>query len=378
MKHRSFTRIWAPLVVALMFVAAILVAHRTLDAKEKAKAVSELNDLLDMVAARATVDADALAMLGRAADEAAIHKARTVMRFLEHDDTLLATDALGVLAELLDVRAIAVVNDLGVVTAASDESLIGADYASDETMAWVMPFLADGAIPGTMGSGIERAAVAQRADTDGLVVVWTADALATELISQADVHEAAQNLAVTPNKIKIVNTVGEDGVFEQDNMLYVQRAMSGVTAIAWRPLAAVHAVQNAILTCLFACAVLNVLTLSLGQAFSAPRRPPQAPEEDEPAPDEPLPEERFSDSVMMEAMEEEAWARKAPRRQKPEPRPKRRSRLFEVVEEPDEEDEADDDEFGEAPPPRRPRRKQPRSGAPEQGEEPSGFDKIFE
>lgn len=306
MKNKSFVRLWAPLIAALFFGIAFLSTHLALNAGEKTKAVGELNALLDMAETRAAGDVQRLNELREAADQNAIHKARTIERFLAHDDNLLATDALAVLAELLDLGRIAVVDDLGSVIAASDESLIGKDFAADEDMAWVMALLEHAAEPGTGGKGSERIAGAQRTDIEGLVLVWNHDALLQDALSQADLHTAVTNLAAMPNQIKLVDTTGESGVFEQDGMLYVQRSLDEVTLIAWQPASEVYAVQNGVLIAIVAFAVLTILVLFLWQAFFS-----RGPETDEDR------AQRYEVEADLEELEAAAWTPKQPRRSRP-------------------------------------------------------------
>jgi hypothetical protein len=313
MKNKSFMRLWAPLIAALFFGVAFLGTHLALNAREKAKAEGELNALLDMAETRAAADEMRLETLRAAADQSAIHKARTIERFLAHDDTLLQTDALAALAELLDLNGISVVDGLGSVIAASDGAKIGADYAADTDMSWVMALLEDGAAPGTGGEGSERIAGTQRSDIDGLVLVWNEDALLADALNQADLRTAVTNLAVAPDQLKLVETTGESGTFEQDGMLYVQRSLDEVAIIAWRPLSEVYAVQNAVLIAIAAFGVLTILTLFIWQAFFSGGR--------ETAEDR---THRHRVEADLEALEAEAWAQAEPRRRRklaPEPEP---------------------------------------------------------
>ena len=305
MKNKSFMRLWAPLIAALFFGVAFLGTHMALNAREKAKAEGELNALLDMAETRAAENTQRLETLREAADQNAIHKARTIERFLAHDDTLLQTDALVVLAELLDLSGIAVVDGLGSVTAASDAGRIGADYAADANMSWVMPLLEDGAAPGAKDEGSERIAGTQRTDIDGLVLVWNEDALLKDALNQADLRTAVTNLAVAPDQIKLVETTGENGTFEQDGMLYVQRSLEEVAIIAWRPLSEVYAVQNAVLIAIAVFAVLTILTLFIWQAFSPGGRETAEARA-----------RRHGVEADLEALEAEAWTPAEPRRRR--------------------------------------------------------------
>lgn len=363
MKNRSFVRLWAPLIAALIFAAAFLAAHFTMNPSETAKATGELNALMDMAEARAAAQ-NAGDERETAADEAAIHKARTMERFLAHDDTLLQTDALLVLCELTGAERVAVLDGEGGVIAASDASLLGQSFAADADMAWCMALLLDGAQPAASADGADgRMAGAPRTDIDGVVLIWSREAVLNDAAGADGMRGAVENLAVEPDALKLVETAGENGVFEQDNMLYVQRAEGEVTLIASRPLAEVHAVQNAVLTCLAVFAALTLALLFIWQFIPARGG-------DEPAAEEP------ADEMAEEA--EPPLALEAPKRKK------RRRPMVELVEEDtDEEPDEPSPELLDEPV-RRPRRKgprpegRPRRTQPDEENHDDTFDKIFE
>ncbi|MDO4572336.1 MAG: hypothetical protein Q4C13_03120 [Clostridia bacterium] len=388
MKRKTRLRLVAPLIAAALFSIAFLAVHFTLNPRERAAAVGELNALLDTAGARVEAAAEASGSFAAEADAALIHKARTVARFLAHDDTLLATDALAVLCELIDLRLITVADGAGTVIAASDASVLGRSYAEDAEMSWCLPLADEGAEPAAAQSGGERVGGAPRTDIEGFVLVWEQNALLAALSAGMDIRAAAENLAVEPDAIQLVETVGEDGVFEQDGMLYVQRAAGEVTLIASRPLERVHAVQNAVLLSLGIFAALSIAALFAWQLAGDRHLPADEAPEDADGEDD---EDQAGDMPAAEA-ETEA-ERLAPRREK-RPGKRRLPRLFERVEITDEEDfdegEAEADVAAgpaEAPepepePPRRARRTGPRHvgrGRPADSEdEDTRFDKIFE
>ncbi len=357
-------------MAALVFAVAFLATHFILNPSETGQAVQELNALIDTAEARAEAEKTGMQSLDADADESAIRKARTVERFLAHDDTLLETDALLTLCELIGLERIAVADGEGAVIAASDAALIGTDRAGDTDMAWGLGLLEDGAAPAAQPNGqAGRIAGVARSDIDGFILAWSRDALLADAAGAADLAGAAENLAVEPDALKLVETAGEDGVFEQDGMLYVQRAEGESMLIASRPLTRVHAVQRAVLTSLGIFAAASVLALFLWQIGSGRSAEPCARDEAE----ETSPEE--GETLPEEGETPPPTGQESVKR----PRKKRRMPLIEITEMPDgEEAEAFFDEPAPAP---RSRKKRASRAAGSDSGKPDGdesFDKIFE
>ena len=331
MKSRAYMHLWMPFIVALVMSIAFFAVHIQLKPRERIKAVAELNALLDAAQARtASFDADRK-VLSDIADNSAIHKAQTVARFLAHDDTLLETDALKVLCGLLDLDAIMVLNDLCEVIVSSETDSVETSMALDEDMGWCRILLEneDEFLVKTEGWS-ERIVGVVRTDIEGLVLIRCKDPLLTEMIQQTDIHQAVKNLAIEPDAIKIADTVGEDGVFEQDGMLYVQRASGEVTLISWRPVSEVYATLNAVLISIAVFAVLLVLALFAWQVLSPPRRVRKRPKSAVCEESREVDSMKESRTVKEERIPEQAKSGK------------KKPRLFEIVKIEDEEDKQEE------------------------------------
>lgn len=276
-----FLRKWlVPLLAALMLLC-FAVAFIPLGAREKTEAQSDLTELVNTAFARIAAAKTAAEPVVAAEQASLLNKARAVARFLEHDDTLLATDALNAFCEQLSVDQIDVANAQGVLIASSDASRVGLALGEDKTFSWTMGAVDD---PTAEISKADEADKSQlycclpRADIEGFVLLALDDPFVDDALQKASVEALIADLPYGGDLLFQAEPGGEDGFFTESGSLCLRSTSDGVTLIAARQNARVYDARNtalialaAMLLCVMICGVAayllqtDAITLDAGE-----------------------------------------------------------------------------------------------------------------
>lgn len=264
-----FLRNWLVWILAGMMLAGVAIAFIPLSKREETRATNELSRLLDR-AYRAMDEGKAYAdPVVEAEEENLLNKAHAIVRFLEHDDTLLASDALAAFCEQLAVDRIDVANLQGELIASSDASRVGLALGSDETFAWTMKAADDPAAALKQTDENDRSllyACAGRTEIDGFVLLTRDDPFVDAALEKFGTDALLSELPYNGDLVFEASAGGADGSFYDAGSLCLRRTQDGVTLIAARSTEDVFRMRNAalaaiavVMICLVICGVASYL-----------------------------------------------------------------------------------------------------------------------
>jgi len=264
-----FLRNWLVWILAGMMLVGIAIVFIPLSKREESRATNELSLLLDR-AYDAIDEGKAYAdPVVEAEEENLLDKAHAIVRFLEHDDTLLATDALSALGEQLAIDRIDVANLQGELIASSDKSRIGLALGSDEAFSWTMEAADDPNVALAHTEENDRSqlyACVGRTEIDGFVLLTRHDPFVDAALEKFGTDALLGELPYNGDFVFEATAGGVDGAFYDAGSLCLRRTQDGVTLIAARSTGDVYRTRNAalaaiatILICLVICEVASYL-----------------------------------------------------------------------------------------------------------------------
>ena len=263
---RRFLARWLVWIVILVFAAALLFTYPALTTLTESSAEQDLAMLLDAAFTRLTLMQSNEEAVSASSNGNVLAKARAIDRFVSHDDTLMQTDALVTLGELLSLSAIDVTDAAGEVVASSIAGHIGRNVLEDDATAWTSEV--------AQGEGVEKTHIDEenhalltgcvpRTDTDGLVLVQTLDIPILNAEAAAEPEQVLRDMSFIRDEITVPETTGEDLTYYDANNLYVRRTRDNVTFVASRSLAQVHLLRSAVMLCeaigMLACVVFSAV-----------------------------------------------------------------------------------------------------------------------
>lgn len=271
-----FLRTWLVPLLAVLMVVGIAISFFPLTNQAQARAESELTILMDRAFAR--ISESKTDPVIAAEEQGLLDKAYAVRRFLEHDDALLATDALIALCSQLNIDQIDVGNAEGTLIASSDESRIGLALGTQDEYAFTMPLVDD---PQASYSGAETEnpkmlfACIGRTDIDGFVLLTRDDPYVVNTLAENSIETLVADLPYGGDVIFQAQSGETNGFFRDSGNLCLRTTKDDITLIAARPLSEVFAIRNAALlafgvalTCLLICGIAAYL-LSLEPVVAA-------------------------------------------------------------------------------------------------------------
>jgi hypothetical protein len=273
-----FLRTWLVPLLAGLMVIGIAISFFPLTNQAQARAESELTLLMDRAFAHIGESAKQAVPVVSAEEENLLDKAVAVARFLEHDDALLATDALKALCEQLSIDRIDVANIEGTLIASSEADRINTQLGTEEAYAWTMAAADNAAAALTQADATDPStlyACVGRTDIDGFILLAREDPYVASALEKSGVEAQTADLPSGGDVLFQAQSVGEDGFFRDSGNLCLRTTKDDVTLIAARPLSEVFAVRNAALlafgvalTCLLICGIAAYL-LSLEPVVAA-------------------------------------------------------------------------------------------------------------
>lgn len=301
-----FLRKWLVLLLAGLLLIGIAIAFIPFSRQMENRAESELTLLMDRAFARIEADDKLADPMIAAQEENLLSKAVAVARFLTHDDTLLATDALTALCSQLSIDRIDVANAEGNVIASSDAATIGTPLASREEFQWAMAAKDDPTAALTQQDATDPSilyACVGRSDIEGFVLLMRSDAHVKSALALAGADTITSDMPYGGDVIFPAAEAGADGFFYDSGNLCLRKTQGDVTLIAARPTTEVFAVRSAAilafgvaLACIMICGVAAyLLRLEPVCAEDEYEEYEALPEEEPPVENEPHPEEIVSE-----------------------------------------------------------------------------------
>jgi hypothetical protein len=381
-----FLRLWLVPVIALLMLAGIALAFIPITQRAQESAEAELTLLVDRAFARIGAREQAAEPLIEAQKDGLLKKANAVARFLAHDDTLLAGDALRALCDQLSTDRIDVADAQGTLIASSDEARIGLALGTQESFAWTMAVAGDATLALTMADESTPSvlyACVGRQDIEGFVLLTRDDPYAAEALAASGAETLVTDMPYGEDVLFQAEAAGKDGFFQESGSLCLRKTQDGVTLIAARPISEIFAVRNAMLLA-FAVSLVGIAVCAV-VSYLLRLEPVITLEEESPAlnaAEEPV-------GLLAEKPEQAEAAREKPHRRGRKQRPDIEAVQAETDEvakqaedtEPDMPTEAD--ESRDEPAPRKPGRagRRKHNAAPAEQREDAGeetFDKIVE
>ncbi|MEN6339317.1 MAG: hypothetical protein ABFD03_04250 [Clostridiaceae bacterium] len=260
-----FLRKWLIPIIAGVMLLCLVAAFFPLSAREETRAKDDLTQLMDAAFTRieaAQYSADPVV----AAEQAGLlSKARAVVRFLEHDDTLLATDALAALCTQLNIGQIDVANAEGTLIASSDAASIGTAPGTQEGFAWILGTLEDPTAELQQTGEADRSILyccLPRADIEGFVLLTQDDTIVDDALALSSVDALIADLPYGGDLLFQSEKSGADGFFTEAGSLCLRKTANDVTLIAARENAVVYNARNvaliavaALLLCVMICVI---------------------------------------------------------------------------------------------------------------------------
>ena len=263
-----FLRKWlVPLLAGLMLIG-IAIAFVPFSRQMETRAKTELTLLMDRAFARISAGDQITDPMVEAEEESLLSKAVAVSRFLTHDDTLLASDALAALCEQLSIDRIDVANVEGTLVASSNAASIGTSLGTQESFAWTMAAADDAAATLTQADKTDPSilyACVGRSDIEGFILLTRDDAHVESALMISNPESITSDLPYGGD-ILFTAEKGADGFFYESNNLCLRQTQDDITMIAARPTSEVFAVRNAAilafgaaLACIMICGVAAYL-----------------------------------------------------------------------------------------------------------------------
>lgn len=242
-----FLRTWLVPILAALMIIGIAISFVPLTKQSQARAESELSLVMDRAFARIGVSEHQAEPVIAAEEKNLLDKANAVARFLEHDDALLASDALRALCEQLSIDRIDVANIDGVLIASSEESRINLSIGTQEAFTWTMAAANDAKAALTQADKTNAStlyACVGREDIEGFVLLTREDPYAADALQKSGVEAQLADLVYGGDVLFLAQTSGADGFFNESGNRCLRKTVDNVTLIAARPLEEVYAVRN--------------------------------------------------------------------------------------------------------------------------------------
>ena len=264
-----FLRSWLVTILAALMLIGIAISFVPLTKQSKARAESELSLVMDRAFARIGVSEHQAEPVVAAEEKNLLDKANAVARFLEHDDALLANDALRALCEQLSIDRIDVADIDGVLIASSEESRINLSIGTQEAFTWTMAAANDAKAALTQADKTSAStlyACVGREDIEGFVLLTREDPYAADALQKSGVEAQLADLVYGGDVLFLAQASGADGFFNEAGNLCLRKTVDDITLIAARPLDEVYSVRNgafmafgAALVCIAICGIAAYL-----------------------------------------------------------------------------------------------------------------------
>ena len=371
-----FLRKWLVPILAGLLLIGIAIAFVPFSRQMETRAKTELTLLMDRAFARMEAEDQLADPMIAAEEENLLSKAIAVSRFLTHDDTLLASDALAALCQQLSIDRIDVANLEGALIASSDATSIGTTIGTQEAFLWTMAAADDATATLSQQDATDPSilyACVGRSDIEGFVLLTRSDAHVKSALALASADSVTSDMPYGGD-VLFSAEAGADGFFYESGNLCLRRTQGDVTLIAARPTTEVYTVRTTAILA-FAAALACIMICGVA-AYLLRLEPVTAEEEDE--------ETLSLDEVSVqtnEAVQEEPLEREQPRRRRRTPREREQDEEEVLAEAVAEVELAHEQALEHAP--RQISRGKKRMHETEAGEEPKshdedGFEKIVE
>lgn len=264
-----FLRKWLVVLLAGLLLIGIAIAFIPFSRQMETRAQTELTLLMDRAFARIEAGDQLADPMIAAEEENLLSKAAAVSRFLTHDDTLLASDALLALCEQLSIDRIDVANVEGTLIASSDAASIGTALGTQEAFVWTMAAADDATATITQQDKTDPSvlyACVGRSDIEGFVLLTRSDAHVKSVLALNGAESVTADMPYGGDVLFPATVGGADGFFYESGNLCLRRTQGDVTLIAARPTTEVYAVRSsailafgAALACVMICGVAAYL-----------------------------------------------------------------------------------------------------------------------
>ena len=263
-----FMRKWLVPLLAVLLLIGVAIAFVPFSRQMETRAKSELTLLMDRAFARIAAGDQLVDPIVEAEEESLVSKAVAVSRFLTHDDSLLASDALAALCEQLSIDRIDVADADGTLIASSSAASVGTALGTQDAYAWTMVAAEDPTAQLTQQDATDESllyACVGRSDIEGFTLLTRDDAHVESVLMLSNPESITSDLPYGGD-VLFTAEKGDDGFFYEANNLCLRRTQDGVTMIAARPSSEVFAVRNAALlafaaalACIMICGVAAYL-----------------------------------------------------------------------------------------------------------------------
>ena len=288
----QFLRRWLVPLLAGLLLIGIAIAFIPFSRQMETRAETELTLLMDRAFARIEAGESLADPMIKAQEENLLSKAAAVSRFLTHDDSLLASDALTALCEQLSIDTIDVANVEGTLIASSDATRVGIPLGTQEMFAWAMSAADDPTAQLTQQDVNDPTvlfACVGRSDIEGFVLLTRSDANVRDALALSGTESITSDMPYGGDVLFQAAEAGADGFFYESGNLCLRRTQGDVTLIAARPTTEVFAVRSA---AILAFGVALACIMICGVAAYLLRLEPVCAEDEEPEEEqEVLPEE---------------------------------------------------------------------------------------
>ncbi|MDD4311609.1 MAG: hypothetical protein PHW41_03925 [Eubacteriales bacterium] len=324
-------RKWLVPLLAVLMLIGVAIAFVPFSRQMETRAKTELTLVMDRAFARIAAGDHLVDPMVEAEKESLLSKAVAVSRFLTHDDSLLASDALTALCEQLSIDQIDVADADGTLIASSSAANVGTALGTQEAFTWTMAAAEDATAALTQQDATDPSvlyACVGRSDIEGFILLTRDDAHVESILMLSNADTITSDLPYGGD-VLFTAEKGDDGFFYESNNLCLRRTQDGVTLIAARPTCEVFAVRNAALlafaaalACIMICGVAAYLINLEVVSTSDDDDREEMRETREPREEQTL----LEDELILEALPEE---RENPRRRSQ----KKRKRFVEEAEE---------------------------------------------
>ena len=263
-----FLRKWLVPMLAGLLLIGIAIAFVPFSRQMETRAKTELTLLMDRAFARMEAEDHLAEPMIAAEEENLLSKAAAVSRFLTHDDSLLASEALTALCQQLSIDRIDVANLEGTLIASSDAASVGTALGTQETFQWTMAAADDPTAAITQQDKTDPSvlyACVGRSDIEGFVLLTRADVNVKGALALANADTVTSDMPYGGD-VLFPAEAGAGGFFYESGNLCLRRTQGDVTLIAARPTAEVYAIRTtailafgAALACVMICAVAAYL-----------------------------------------------------------------------------------------------------------------------
>ncbi len=263
-----FMRKWLVPLLAVLLLIGVAIAFVPFSRQMETRAKTELTLLMDRAFARIAAGDQLVDPIVEAEEESLLSKAVAVSRFLTHDDSLLASDALAALCEQLSIDRIDVADADGTLIASSSAANVGTALGMQEAYAWAMAAAEDPTAQLTQQDATDESllyACVGRSDIEGFILLTRDDAHVESVLMLSNPESITSDLPYGGD-VLFTAEKGDDGFFYEANNLCLRRTQDGLTMIAARPSSEVFAVRNAALlafaaalACIMICGVAAYL-----------------------------------------------------------------------------------------------------------------------